>query len=167
VALSKDVLNEGESFVVTTRTHIKALLLPLLALVALLAVGVVVQVLVDNTILTRVVWGVVIVGVIWFTLRPLLIWVTGSYTITNRRIITRYGVITRRGYEIPLTRVSGVSYEKDLIDRLFGCGTLIVADASTNGQVRLADIPRVEETQKTLANMLHDLHKPTSRDEGV
>jgi uncharacterized membrane protein YdbT with pleckstrin-like domain len=167
VALSKDLLNEGEEFVISTRTHIKALLLPLLSLCALLAIGVVSQTKIDEVIVTRIVWGVVLVGVVWFVLRPFLTWLTASYTITTRRIITRRGVVTRRGYEIPLSRVSGVSYEKDLIDRLLGCGTLVVSDASTNGQVPLADIPQVEETQRILSNMLHELHQGKSRDDGV
>ena len=167
MALSKDLLNEGEEFVISTRTHIKALLLPLLALIVLLAVGTVIQTQIDQVIVTRIVWVLVLVGIVWFVVRPLLTWLTASYTITTRRIITRRGVITRRGYEIPLSRVSGVSYEKDLIDRFLGCGTLVVSDASTNGQVPLADIPRVEETQRTLANMLYELHRGDPRDEGA
>ena len=167
MALSKDLLNEGEEFVISTRTHIKALLLPLLALIVLLAVGTVIQTQIDQVIVTRIVWVLVLVGIVWFVVRPLLTWLTASYTITTRRIITRRGVITRRGYEIPLSRVSGVSYEKDLIDRFLGCGTLVVSDASTNGQVPLADIPRVEETQRTLAYMLYELHRGDPRDEGA
>ena len=87
-----------------------------------------------------------------------LIWLTATYTITTRRLITRHGVITRRGHDIPLSRISDVAYEKDLIDRLLGCGTLVISDASTHGQVALPDIPRVEETQRKLNNLLHDLH---------
>jgi len=167
VAISKDLLNEGETLVIDTRTHPKALLLPLLALVVLLAIGVFVQTAVDETVVTRVVWALVAVGAIWFFVRPLLIWLTATYTITTRRLITRHGVITRKGHDIPLSRISDVSYERDLIDRLLGCGTLVISDASTHGQVALPDIPRVEETQRKLNNLLHDLHSQDPRDEGV
>ena len=132
MAISKDLLNEGETLVIDTRTHPKALLLPLLALVVLLAIGVFVQTAVDETVVTRVVWALVAVGAIWFFVRPLLIWLTATYTITTRRLITRHGVITRRGHDIPLSRISDVAYEKDLIDRLLGCGTLVISDASTH-----------------------------------
>ena len=67
-------------------------------------------------------------------------------------------MITRRGHDIPLTRISDVAYEKDLIDRLLGCGTLVISDASTHGQVALPDIPRVEDVQRKLNDLLHDLH---------
>jgi uncharacterized membrane protein YdbT with pleckstrin-like domain len=167
VAISKDLLNEGESIVVDTRTHPKALLLPILALVVLLAIGVFVQNAVDESVLTSVVWVVLAVGAIWFFLRPLLVWLTATYTITTRRLITRHGVITRKGHDIPLTRISDVAYERDLIDRMLGCGTLVISDASTHGQVALPDIPRIEETQRRLNDLLHDLHSDQPRDEGV
>ena len=167
MALSKDLLNEGESIVVDTRTHPKALLLPILALVVLLAIGVFVQTAVDQDIVTKIVWVVVAVGVVWFVIRPTLVWLTATYTVTTRRLITRHGVITRKGHDIPLTRVSDVAYERDLIDRLLGCGTLVVSDASTHGQVALPDIPRIEETHRKIQVLLHDLHTDDPRDEGV
>ena len=168
MAISKNLLNEGESLVVDTRTHPKALLLPLLALVVFLAIGTFVQTQVDQREVDWVVWGLVVIGAIWFVLRPFLIWLTASYTITTRRLITRHGVITRRGHDIPLTRISDVAYEKDLIDRLLGCGTLVISDASTHGQVALPDIPRVEDVQRKLNDLLHELHtEEDRRDEGV
>jgi uncharacterized membrane protein YdbT with pleckstrin-like domain len=167
VAIDKDLLNEGESIVVSTRTHPKALLLPILALVVLLAVGVAIQVLIDQKTVTLVGWVVVAVGVVWFVLRPFLIWLTATYAITTRRLITRHGVITRRGHDIPLSRISDVAYEKDLIDRLLGCGTLVISDASTHGQVALPDIPKIEKVQRDLSDLLHDLHTQDARDEGV
>ena len=168
MAISKNLLNEGETLVVDTRTHPKALLLPLLALVVFLAIGTFVQTQVDQKEVDWVVWGLVVIGAIWFVLRPFLIWLTASYTITTRRLITRHGVITRRGHDIPLTRISDVAYEKDLIDRLLGCGTLVISDASTHGQVALPDIPRVEDVQRKLNDLLHDLHtEEDRRDEGV
>ena len=168
MAISKNLLNEGETLVVDTRTHPKALLLPLLALVVFLAIGTAVQTQIDQKEVDLVVWGLVVLGAIWFVLRPFLIWLTASYTITTRRLITRHGVITRRGHDIPLTRISDVAYEKDLIDRLLGCGTLVISDASTHGQVALPDIPRVEDVQRKLNDLLHDLHTDEDRrDEGV
>jgi uncharacterized membrane protein YdbT with pleckstrin-like domain len=167
VAISKDLLNPGETIVVSTRTHPKALLLPILALVVLLAVGVFVQNAVDEPIVTRIVWVVVAVGIIWFVIRPFLVWLTATYTVTTRRLITRHGVITRKGHDIPLSRVSDVAYERDLIDRLLGCGTLVVSDASTHGQVALPDIPRIEDTHRRLQELLHDLHSDDPREEGA
>lgn len=168
MAISEKLLNEGEHVVVSTRTHPKALLLPLLALIVFLAVAVFVDRKVGNDTVGLVVWIIAALGILWFFVRPLLIWLTASYTLTNRRLITRTGVITRKGHDIPLTRISDVAYELGLIDRMLGCGTLIISDASTNGQVALPDIPRVEETQRQLNELLHALHGGTTpSDEGA
>ncbi len=163
MVISQKLLNPGEDIIVSTRTHPKALLLPLLTLVVLLAVGVVAQIYIDNDTATLVVWAIVAVLVLWRVVWPALDWLLASYTITNRRLITRYGILTRRGHDIPLGRISDVAYERDLIDRMLGCGTLVISDASTNGQVLIYDIPRVEETQRELNQSLHRLHGGETR----
>jgi uncharacterized membrane protein YdbT with pleckstrin-like domain len=168
VPISQKLLNPGESVVISTRTHPKALLLPILALVVFLAIGVAFMQFVDNDTARLVVWGLVGIGILWFFVWPLVVWLTATYTITNRRLITRQGVFTRTGHDIPLTRISDVAYELHLIDRMLGCGTLVISDASTHGQVLLPDIPHVEETQRRLNELLHRLHggAPTA-DEGL
>lgn len=163
MVISQKLLNPGEKIVVSTRTHAKQLLLPILVLVVLLAIGVAFQVFVDNGTARLVVWIVIAVAALWWVVRPFLDWATASYTITNRRLITRHGIITRRGHDIPLSRISDVAYERDLIDRLLGCGTLVISDASTNGQVLIYDIPHVEDTQRRLNELLHDLHGGETR----
>jgi uncharacterized membrane protein YdbT with pleckstrin-like domain len=163
VAISKALLSEGETVVVDTRTHPKALLVPIFWLVVFLAVAVVVQVKVDQKIVTLVVWVLAAIGIVWFTGRPFVEWLTASYTITDRRLITRHGVFTRRGHDIPLTRVRDGASERGVIDRMLGCGTLVISDASTDGEVLLPDIPHVEDTQRKLNDLLHNLTNPQSQ----
>jgi len=166
VAISKRLLNDGERLVLSCRQHPKALFGPLFLLVVLLAIGVAVQVVLDWEVGRLIVWALVLIGAIaWFVL-PLLEWVATVYGFTDRRIITRHGIITRRGHDIPLARVSDIELEINLMDRPFGCGSLLVSDASTNGTTRLNDIPHVEQVQRTLNELLHDLHQG-SRDDGA
>jgi uncharacterized membrane protein YdbT with pleckstrin-like domain len=66
----------------------------------------------------------------------------------------RAGIVTRRGRDIPLARINDVSFEKGLLDRLFGSGRLVVESAGEHGQILLADIPRVEEVQTTLFRLV-------------
>lgn len=159
MAISQKLLNDGETVVISTRTHPKALLVPVLALVLLLAVGVAAQTVVGQHVVTLVVWALVAIGVVWWVLRPLVVWASASYTFTDRRLITRTGVLTRRGHDIPLSRISDVASELGLVDRMLGCGTLIISDASTHGSVRLPDIPHVEDTQRRLNLLLNDLDR--------
>ena len=167
MAISPKLLNEGETVVVDTRTHVKALILPILVLVLLLAIGVFGQVQLDQdsdvqSITGLVLWVVVAVAIVWFVLRPLVIWATATYTFTNRRLITRSGVIIRRGHDMPLARISDIAYEFGPIDRLLGCGTLLISDASTHGTIKLHDIPRVEETQRRVNELLQRIHDPAA-----
>ena len=155
MAISPKLLNDGEHVVVSTRTHPKVLLGPLALLVILLAVGVVDQVMLDSHALHMVVWILVVLAILWFVVRPVLVWWAASYTVTTRRLITRRGVLTRKGHDIPLSRISDVEYEMGVIDRMLGCGTLKISDASTDGEVTLPDIPHVEQFQRRLNDLLH------------
>lgn len=173
MAISKKLLNPGERLIISTRQHPKALFVPILVLVVLLAVAVAAQVQLDDSgaqqVLGYIVWVLAILGILWFSVRPFLVWLTTVHAFTDRRLITRNGIITRRGHDIPLARVSDISIEINLIDRPFGCGSLLIADASTHGLVRLNDIPHVEAAQRQLNELLHDLHQGPGvrRDEGV
>jgi membrane protein YdbS with pleckstrin-like domain len=166
VAISRSLLNEGENVVVDTRTHPKAIIWPLIVLVILLAAGTYVQVEWNQT-LAYVVWAVVLVLVVWYVVRPLIIWLTATYTFTDRRLITRSGVIVRRGHDMPLARISDIAYEFGPIDRMLGCGTLLISDASTHGTIKLHDIPRVEETQRKVNALLQQIHDRSGGNDGV
>lgn len=158
MAIPSKHLTDGEHVVLSTRTHAKALLLPVLVLVLLLAVGVVLGGIFDDRaggIPRLVAWVAVAVGVLVWCVWPLLNWLAATYTVTNRRLITRAGVLTRRGHDIPLSRISDVASERGVLDRMLGCGTLIVSDASTDGSVLLHDIPRVEDVQRQINELLH------------
>jgi uncharacterized membrane protein YdbT with pleckstrin-like domain len=157
VAFNRKLLNEGEYVVVSTRTHIKALLVPALWLIVVAAAaGYVSSFPRGNAkpLLLAVIWGIALVVLIWLTLKRFLTWLTTSYTVTNRRIITRTGILSRRGHDIPVPRISDVAYEHGIIDRMLGCGTLVISDASERGTVRLPDIPQVEHVQLQISDLL-------------
>ncbi len=160
MAISRSLLNDGEHVVVSTRTHPKALAVPILLLVVLLACGVVLGNLIGdagNNAPRLVVWAIFLIAIIWLVVRPFVTWYTTTYTFTNRRLITRSGFIAKEGRTIPLNRISGVDFDMGVIDRMFGCGTLVVADASTDGRVELSDIPQVEQVQLKVAEELDRL----------
>jgi len=154
VAISQKLLGPDEHIVVATRTHLKAMLLPALILIVTAGVAGFLVAVVD---VAAVDWAIVILSlvvVVGWVLIPFLKWLTTEYTVTNRRLITRSGILTRKGHDIPMPRISDVASERGVIDRLLGCGTLILADASEQ-KVHLHDIPRVEEVQLKIANLLH------------
>jgi uncharacterized membrane protein YdbT with pleckstrin-like domain len=167
VAISPRLLNEGEHIVLSTRTHVKALIMPAVVLIVVAALAGYLSSLPsgDGAGTWRIVIWVVTVGILaWFVVRPFLNWLLTTYTFTNRRLITRTGILTRRGHDIPMNRISDISYEKSLVDRVFGCGTLVVSDASELGRVELHDIPQVEQAQLTVSDEL--FHGARKADDG-
>lgn len=159
MVISRKLLNDDEFVVVSTRTHVKALLLPAVLLIVVAAVAGYLTTLPSGDprqLLVLVIW-IVALGVIgWWVLRPFLAWLSATYTVTNRRLITRRGVLTRRGHDIPLHRISDVAYEHGLLDRILGCGTLVISDASEFGRVELHDIPQVEQVQLAISELLSE-----------
>lgn len=152
-------LGDGEHVVLDLRTHVKALLVPLVVLLlALGAVGAAYVLVPETSAQTWLQLGVValaVVAVLVWAFVPFLRWTTSRYTITNRRLITRSGIVTRTGRDIPLYRINDVTYEKGLVDRMLGCGTLIISDATDKPGVVLHDIPRIEAVQLQLSELLH------------
>jgi uncharacterized membrane protein YdbT with pleckstrin-like domain len=167
VAINKKLLNEGETIVFSTRTHVKALVVPALVLIVVAGAAGYGLGQVDNKVARYLIAAVALVVIVVYTLWPFLRWMTSTYTVTNRRLTTHQGVISRTGHDIPLTRISDVSYEKGLFDRILGCGTLIVSDASEQGRVQLPDVPQVEKRQLQLSDLLFQGSRHESpRDDG-
>jgi uncharacterized membrane protein YdbT with pleckstrin-like domain len=171
VPISRRLLNEGEHVVVSTRTHVKALLVPALWLILVAAVAGYASSFTGRAgsaqpLLVAVVWILALVVIVWLVVRPFLTWLTTEYTVTDRRLITRTGVVNRRGHDIPVPRISDVAYEHGLVDRILGCGTLVISDASEQGRVRLPDIPHVEQVQLKISDLLFAHTEPGPRGTG-
>lgn len=167
MAYPTKLLNDGEHVVISTRTHPKALIGPALILLVAVAAVLFVSSLTDSTVAGAVAGAIAAGIVVWWVVRPFIDWLTTTYTFTNRRFIKRSGLIAKEGRTIPLNRISGVDFEIGVIDRVFGCGTLIVSDASTNGRVLLDDIPHVERVQLKVAEELHTLASGDRADDGT
>ena len=85
----------------------------------------------------------------------------GTYTFTDRRFVARSGVLAREGRTVPLDRIAGIDVGRGVLDRVLGCGTLVLTDAGEEGRLELHDIPRVEEVQTRVADQVHRLRHDT------
>ena len=101
-----------------------------------------------------VVLAVAVVLLLIVVVRPLLRWKTTVYELTGGRLRVREGILTRRGRDIPLSRVSDVSFTRSLLDRLVGAGRLVVESPGEHGQIVLTDIPQVERVQAILFDLV-------------
>ena len=165
MAISPKLLTDGETIVVDTRTHPKAVAAPVFLFIVVLFVAIWLDQLAHNKYVSWLIWIIAVVVLVGWVAKPLLEWLTATYTITNRRLITREGLIARRGHDIPLMRISDVAYDMGIVDRMFGCGTLVISDASARGSVKLHDIPDVEEVQRKLTELLGGGHATEARND--
>jgi uncharacterized membrane protein YdbT with pleckstrin-like domain len=166
---SEASLVEGERFVLKLHPHWKTLLRPILvlALIAAAAPALLISLPASShTAAVRLAVGAIalIAALIWFV-RPLLRWWTTSYELTNRRLRLRKGILTRQGRDFPLIRISDVSFSHGLLDRLLGCGRLVVESAGEHGQLVLTEIPRVQQVQSTLFQLVEDEQARLARED--
>ena len=151
------LLAQGESIQFEMRPHWRSMVLP--SMVLLLTVGLAGFGLAKvpdgstGTALTWVILGVALVVLVGWFVRPLLTWLTTQYVFTNRRIITRTGIIARSGKDMPLSKLNEVEFSYTIIERMLGCGTLTVSSASEDGALVISNIPRVEEIQREIYHL--------------
>ena len=108
---------------------------------------------------------IALLALMLWLIAPVLRWRTTTYELTTRRLRTRYGLVTRRGRDIPLARINDVSFEKGVLDRLLGAGRLVVESAGEHGQIVLRDIPNVEQVQATLYQLVEAEQGRLDRDQ--
>lgn len=163
MAYPRKLLSEDESVVLDTHPHWKLLVVPVVELLVVLGlVGFLFGAgWVDATWATWTTVGVAAFLVLVLFVVPLLRWRTTLIVITTKRVVTRTGILTRSGRDIPLTRVNDVSFTENLLERVLRCGTLTVESAGERGQVVLTDVPHVAEVQR----MLYELTEKAGRAE--
>ena len=158
MAYPTKLLAEDEDLVLDLHPHWKALVAPVLALVVILGVAGFAAAWIpegDRQGLLRLLVGLVALGLLGaFVLKPFLKWTTTHFVITDRRVLMRSGILSRSGRDVPLSRINDITFEHTFVERLLGCGTLIVESAGERGQVTLSDVPHVESVQRKLYDLV-------------
>jgi uncharacterized membrane protein YdbT with pleckstrin-like domain len=152
-------LTPGEQQVLRLHPHGKTMAGPIFLLLLIVAVAIAISVLLPastgGTVLLVIGALALLLAVVFFGV-PFLRWRTTVYEITTRRLRLRQGILTRSGRDFPLNRISDVSFSQDLLDRLFGCGRLIVESPGEAGQLILTEIPDVRKVQAVLFQLVGD-----------
>ena len=163
-------LTEGEVFVLQLHPHWKTLLRPFFILIVTLAAALALLILLpagaDPPIVRIIIGAIALLLSIVFFAVPIARWRTTSYELTTRRLRLRSGIVSRSGRDFPLIRISDVSFQHGLIDRLLGCGQLIVESAGEHGQLVLNEIPHVQRVQSVLFQLVEDEQSRLAREQG-
>jgi uncharacterized membrane protein YdbT with pleckstrin-like domain len=152
MAYPQKLLSDGEVIVHEMRPHWRSLVFPAFWLIVIAGAGAFLAGKVDGT-LRWIVLGIALALLVWLVVIPFLTWISSQYVITNRRIITRSGILARRGRDMPLSKVNDVSFSYGVIDRMLGCGTIDVQSAGENQGIIIANVPHVEDIQREISRL--------------
>jgi uncharacterized membrane protein YdbT with pleckstrin-like domain len=100
--------------------------------------------------------AVALVLLLTVVLVPVLRWRTTHYVITTHRLLFREGILTRRGRDIGLSRITDVSYRQSLWERIINSGTLTIESAGEGGATVLRQIPDSDGVQQLLNLMVEE-----------
>lgn len=168
MAYPDDLLSDGERVVLHKHPHWKMLLLPYLILAIVIGLAIWGAILVQDLswamIAQIIIAAVAVLLIAWLFIAPFIRWRTTHFVVTTDRVMYRVGVVNRTGIDIPLSRISSVRFEHGLIDRIVGCGTLIM-ESSAQDPLTFDDIPNVEKVQTLLYREVNDnpnddFHRP-------
>ncbi len=154
MAFPSRLLNDNETVSVDLHPHWWFLAAPAMAIVASIVAGVVTLVAteVDSTWRTAAGWATIVAIVLsacWLLTRYGR-WLTTHFVITNRRVIFRTGLLTKRGIEIPIDRVNTVHFHQGVWERVLGVGDLLIESGGETGQQRFTDIRQPDRVQRVL-----------------
>ena len=80
--------------------------------------------------ITLIVFAVIAVVVLVWTILETIRW---KYTVTNRRVFVRHGLVSVHEQTARLERVQDVTLHQTLFDRIFGVGKLQIDTAGSTG----------------------------------
>ncbi|MFC4057980.1 PH domain-containing protein [Planomonospora corallina] len=164
-------LTEGERRIRSFHPHWKRLAVPFLALLVIAAASGAAMYLMPGFAYegyARIAVAAVAVGLltVW-SFVPYLQWKNTSYVLTTHRFTISAGVLSKSHDDIPMSKVNTVSADQTLLERLLGCGTLIVESAGGQGRITLRDIPRIQEVRAELFGALDALDDAHDALDGV
>lgn len=149
MAFPQKLLNDNEQLVLDLRPHWWFMAGSTALLVAAVAVGLLALSadVADPLKIGAAVLVVVALG--YFGIRYAR-WATTDFVLTTDRIISRYGLLSKSGVEIPLDRVNTVFFNQSLFERMLRAGDLVIESASERGAQSFTDIRRPAAVQREI-----------------
>lgn len=149
MAFPKNLLNQNEELVLDLRPHWLFLFKPGAILVVSVVVALLSLTLIDVAAVSLALGVVVLVALISFGWSYAK-WTTTNFVLTSDRIVTRRGVLSKEGVEIPLERINTVFFRQSLFERIVGSGDLSIESAGERGTESFNDIRKPSIVQKEI-----------------
>jgi uncharacterized membrane protein YdbT with pleckstrin-like domain len=151
----EDALAPHERLVLTLHPHWWYIAKPTMIMVAATILGIVIISATnasDNVMSTGVRWlfAIAIIVAIVHFIERIIRWVSTYFVLTSDRVISREGILAKRGIEIPLERINTVLFTQGIFERMIGLGDLEIESASKDGAQHFEDIKRPGDVQKEI-----------------
>lgn len=161
VGFPENVLAEGERVERSFHPHWLTVLAPsLLGLLLVAAAIVAIWATPDDSTGSTIQWvAVAALAVIAVPLVvvPFLRRQTTLYVVTSHRVMVRRGILAKSGKDIALSKITDVSFEQTLLDRLIRSGSLRLESAGDSPDELLRNIPHSADVQQLINRLIeHD-----------
>jgi uncharacterized membrane protein YdbT with pleckstrin-like domain len=155
MAFPRRLLDDGEDVILDLRPHWSFFAPPALALALALAVLVALAAVDAPELVQVVAAALTLVALLRFAVRYAR-WATTSLVVTTDRLVHRRGVVAKEGIEIPLERVHSVLVRQRLLERVLGCGDLVVESGGEGGRQSFSPIPRPSRVQAEIHRQIEE-----------
>jgi uncharacterized membrane protein YdbT with pleckstrin-like domain len=163
VPFPRELLTDDEELVLDLRPHwwyitpasVYLGLAVLLGLVALLN---------DWPDAGKVLIGLVVLVALGYFAKRYSEWATTNFVVTNERVVSRMGVVAKKGIEIPLERINNINFFQGLWERIIGAGDLEIQSAGESGTTRFSNVRHPDGVQQEVyRQMEHDATRDAGR----
>ena len=109
-------------------------------------------------------WGPIdyVIGILWIGAllwfgANYMKWTTTNFVVTNERVISRTGVVSKEGIEIPLDRINTVFFNQSIFERMIGAGDLGIESAGEGGRQEFSNIRKPNIIQNEIYRQVEGL----------
>jgi uncharacterized membrane protein YdbT with pleckstrin-like domain len=95
-------------------------------------------------------WPLALALLVWaaFVVEKYLVWTYTHFVLTDRRVISRSGIVSKRGTEIPLERINNIDFHQNIFLRMIGAGDLDIESAGRDGQSHFDNVRHPDMVQQ-------------------
>ena len=107
-------------------------------------------------------WIIVVLLLVWagWLVLKYFQWTMTYFVVTDRRVIYRTGVISKKGVEIPLERINNINFHQRVIDRIIGAGDLDIESAGRDGQSHFDFVRHPDGVQHEIYRQMEKRNMP-------
>jgi uncharacterized membrane protein YdbT with pleckstrin-like domain len=146
----RKLINEGENVVLDLKPHWFFFWKHIVVGTVLLVVVFLWAFPLDSTGGSIVGWPLAVGLLVWagFVVEKYLVWTYTHFVLTDRRVISRSGIVSKRGTEIPLERINNIDFHQNILLRMIGAGDLDIESAGRDGQSHFDNVRHPDMVQQ-------------------